>query len=81
MNMKLPMLKQDKANHLIYGLLIFSIFHTLFGLLIASITCSVFAFGKEVYDYMNKDKHTPDIYDAVVTLLGGLLGYLIIVLN
>jgi len=79
--MKLPIIKQDKANHLIYGLIIFSLIHSFFGLLIASIVCSVFAFGKELYDYMNKDKHTPDIKDALVTIIGGLLGYLIIFIN
>lgn len=79
--MKLPMLKQDKANHLIYGLLIFSTIYPIFGLLIASIICSLFAFGKEVYDYMNKDKHTPDLKDALITIVGGLLAYIIIFIN
>lgn len=30
------------------------------------------AIAKEVYDYFNRDVHTPDVMDAVATVLGGL---------
>jgi glycopeptide antibiotics resistance protein len=32
---------------------------------------------KEIYDYLHPESHTADIYDAVATTLGGLLGYII----
>ncbi len=85
----LPMLPQDKANHFIYGLLIFLLFKIILVRystktlkrrisLIGIISCSLFGISKEIYDYLNKDVHTPDIYDAVITILGGLIGLLII---
>ena len=33
----------------------------------------VVAFGKEVYDYYHRDKHTSDGADAVATIVGGLV--------
>lgn len=87
--MMLPMLPQDKANHFIYGLIIFGLFKILLGRysvktfkrripLIGIIVCSLFGISKEIYDLLNKDTHTPDIYDAAITILGGLIGLLII---
>ena len=85
----LPMLPQDKANHFIYGLIIFGLFKILLSRysvktfkrripLIGIIVCSLFGISKEIYDLLNKDTHTPDIYDVVITILGGLIGLLII---
>jgi hypothetical protein len=79
--MKLPMLKHDKANHLIYGLVIFSVAHLILGLIPAIIACVVAAFGKEIHDYFNQHKNTPDIYDALFTIAGGLIAYLIMLIN
>lgn len=33
----------------------------------------VVAFGKEVYDYYHRDKHTPDGLDAIATIVGGMV--------
>ena len=33
----------------------------------------VVAFGKEVYDYYHRDKHTSDGADAVATIVGGFV--------
>jgi hypothetical protein len=90
--MKLPLLPQDKANHIVYGAVIFNIalvLSTLFGigsgLLIASITVVVFAFGKEVVDYIRNrididngrfPNHSVDWLDAAATILGGILAIL-----
>lgn len=76
--MKLPMLPHDKANHFIYGLIIFGLFKIILGPLVGIILCSLFGVGKEIYDYLHKDIHTPDIYDAIVTISGGLIGLLIL---
>lgn len=64
----------DKIYHCLGGVILFAI-GQLFGcgLLVAVI----FAIGKEIYDYFHQDKHTPDVWDAVATTLGGLLGYII----
>jgi hypothetical protein len=34
----------------------------------------VAAVGKEVYDWFHRDRHTPDVWDAVVTVIGGVVG-------
>ena len=94
--MKLPLLPQDKANHIVYGAVIFNItlaLSTLFGigsgLLIASITVVAFAFGKEMVDYIRNrididngrfPNHTVDWLDAAATILGGILVILPILL-
>jgi hypothetical protein len=31
------------------------------------------ASGKEVYDYMHRDSHTPDIWDLIATLCGAVV--------
>ena len=31
------------------------------------------AWGKELYDYLHKDKHTCDAMDAIATIVGGLV--------
>jgi|LauGreDrversion4_2_1035121.scaffolds.fasta_scaffold100180_1 hypothetical protein len=77
--MKLPMLKQDKANHLIYGLIIFGLFKVIFNPLIGIMMCTIFGLSKEIYDYLHKDAHTPDIYDAIATIVGGIIGLLILI--
>jgi len=76
--MKLPMLKQDKANHLVYGLIIFGLFKIIFTPLIGIIMCTIFGISKEIYDSFHKDKHTSDIYDAIATIAGGIIGLLIL---
>jgi len=57
------------------GVFIYAIFHfvsPLFGLAMVAGA----AIGKEVYDYLNRDKHTPDIWDALVTMLGGVIAFI-----
>lgn len=31
--------------------------------------------GKEIYDYKHKDKHTPELLDAVATIAGSFVVY------
>ena len=33
----------------------------------------IVAWGKELYDYFHKDKHTCDALDAIATIVGGLV--------
>lgn len=65
----------DKLGHIVSGFVVFTILHfistevALFGVLLA-------AWGKEAYDYFHKDKHTPDAWDALATMLGGLTAFI-----
>lgn len=38
---------------------------------VAAIGLAVLAVGKEIYDSKHRDAHTPDVWDAVATVLGG----------
>jgi len=65
----------DKLGHFVAGVFIYAIFHfvsPLFGLAMVAVA----AIGKEIYDYLHRDKRTPDIWDAVATMLGGVLGFI-----
>ena len=68
---------KDKLLHMVYGFFVY--YFSLIGTLIVSehylVTISVpylivvlVAFFKEVYDHMNKDKHTSDVYDFIATI-------------
>jgi hypothetical protein len=72
MMMTLP--PQDKLAHFAAGVLIYAIAHFI-SPVVGMIAVTVAAVGKEVYDYMNRNKHTPDLWDAVATLLGGAAGF------
>ena len=61
----------DKVFHFAGGVMLFAI-GQLFG--IGLILAIIGAVAKEIYDYYTPN-HTPDIKDAVATVLGGLLGY------
>ena len=61
----------DKVSHFAGGVVLFAI-GQLFG--IGLILAVAGAVAKEIYDYYHPN-HTPDIKDAVATVLGGLLGY------
>ena len=64
----------DKIAHCLGGVILFAI-GQLFGA--GFLLVIVGAIGKEIYDYFNKENHTPDTWDAVATIAGGLLGYII----
>lgn len=56
----------DKAQHFLVGAIVAlcPIYPMLAVLLVA--------WGKELYDYFHKDKHTCDAMDAIATIVGGL---------
>ena len=68
----LPVLAHDKANHFVYGAFIASIGIVLFGTLIGMALCVILAVLKEVYDHWHPN-HQADLFDAVWTVLGGLV--------
>ena len=67
---------QDKFMHFLSGAILGIILTPFLGW--ASILwVSAIAMLKEVYDYLNPDKHTADIWDWVATSLGGAFGTLL----
>lgn len=72
----LPGVEEDKANHFIYGLLIYFIITLFFGDLIGMIICFLSAILKEVYDHYSPN-HQFDWWDFIWTVMGGLIGLLI----
>ncbi len=80
----LPILPADKSNHIIYGLIIFiisyfllKIFRNRYNRVKAFLFVVSISIIKEIYDSQNLNMHTPEIYDAASTILGGLLGLII----
>lgn len=70
----MPTIPYDKALHYIYGSIIFAVcYHLFLGWGIAMWTVLLIASGKEVYDYMHRDSHTPDIWDLIATLCGAVV--------
>ena len=73
------MLAYDKSLHALVGGAIFSAAYVLFSIAglpalhIAAGAVVLAAMGKEVYDYIHRDKHTPDLMDAVATIVGGAI--------
>lgn len=73
------MIPYDKALHALVGGGIFSAAYVVFTLAglpalhIAAGAVVLAAVGKEVYDYLNRDRHTPDLMDAVATIIGGAI--------
>lgn len=65
----------DKCHHFITGLLLFTVLHFI-NPLFAFIIVLLIAWIKELYDSFNKFSHTPDIWDAIATISGALMGVL-----
>ena len=67
----------DKQMHFLSGFILGIILTPFIGwasiLWVSAIACA-----KEVYDYLNPDKHTADIWDWVATSLGGVAGVLLV---
>lgn len=62
----------DKLLHFIVGVLIYAVMHFI-GIGMWSVVIA--AVGKEIYDYYHRDVHTPDVFDALATICGGVAGY------
>lgn len=74
-NRLIPSIPQDKQGHFIAGVLAYTLIH-FFNPIIALFVVLVMAIGKEVYDYAHRDKHNPEVMDAVATIMGGVIGFL-----
>jgi ABC-type multidrug transport system permease subunit len=69
---KLPLIPNDKANHFIYGFIIFILSTLVFSNLISLFIVSAFAGSKELYDKAS-GKGNPEFLDFLATVLPGLI--------
>jgi hypothetical protein len=69
----------DKQQHFISGAILGIILTPFIGAY-SILVVAVIAALKEIYDYLHKDIHTPDFWDWVATVLGGLVGFVIVAL-
>jgi len=65
----------DKQGHFIVGLIAYMAFHFV-GVAVGLGVVAVLAVGKEIYDWFHRDRHTPDLWDAVATMAGGVAGFI-----
>ena len=70
--MKKILIAQDKANHFVYGFLIFIFFNLFLSDLISFSIIVFIALAKEIYDKVSK-KGTPEILDFIFTILPAIL--------
>jgi hypothetical protein len=64
----------DKQAHALAGFIIAAVLTPLIGWY-SVVLVSMVATAKEIYDDVNKDTHTADVWDLLVTIAGGALGY------
>jgi hypothetical protein len=64
----------DKQMHFICGFIIAAVLTPFIGWYSVVLVAMV-ATAKEIYDDVNKDTHTADVWDLLVTIAGGALGY------
>jgi hypothetical protein len=69
----------DKQAHALAGFIIAAVLTPFIGLYSVAVVALI-ALAKEIYDYMHKDIHTPDVWDWVATALGGLVGFVVVAL-
>lgn len=70
-NMKLPIIQHDKANHFIYGFVIFIIANLLLPPYISLGIVAIFALGKELYDEWKYGGF--DIVDLIYTMTPAII--------
>ena len=78
--MRLPIIEEDKANHLIYGIVIFIIAFAVTNEYIALLTVTFAGAFKEYLDHLDRENHTPCIYDFIYTVVGGFLGFILVLI-
>ena len=69
----------DKFMHFIGGLVIAALLTPFIGAY-SIVVVAIVALLKEIYDYLHKDIHTPDFWDWVATVLGGVVGFVVVAL-
>jgi hypothetical protein len=72
---RLSSIPADKVLHFAAGAILFAVALPFIGATYALAFAVVAGFVKELYDALNKENHTLDIWDALVTSAGGALGF------
>ena len=72
----LPLIPQDKANHVIYGMIIYYIVQFILSPVATLALVVGVAVGKEVYDWLS-NKGTPEFLDFMTTVMGALPLYIL----
>ena len=72
---RLNSIPADKTAHFASGAVLFAVLLPFVGPVYAMASVTIIGFAKELYDALNKDKHTPDVWDALATAAGGVLGF------
>ena len=67
----------DKFLHFICGFIIAAVLTPFIGFY-AVVVVAIIALLKEIYDDVNKETHTADVWDLLVTIVGGVLGFALI---
>jgi VanZ family protein len=73
---KLPQLLQDKANHFIYGLVIFAVLYYLYPVGVAFATVLSIAILKEMLD-KTYNRSFPSLWDVIATMSGAIIAFVI----
>ena len=74
----LKFLETDKVLHFLIGFFIFTVLHII--PIIGLSVVVILAIGKEVYDYHHKNLHTCDYRDAIATILGGIIAFILLII-
>lgn len=69
----------DKFMHFLGGFVIAALLTPFIGAY-SILVVAIVALLKEIYDYLHKDIHTPDFWDWVATVLGGVVGFVVVAL-
>jgi uncharacterized membrane protein len=77
--MNLPMFDKDKANHAIYGVVIYGLCSILIMPVFSLIAVFITAVAKELYDNYNGKRFSYG--DIMATMLGAIIGLLISVIS
>jgi hypothetical protein len=69
----------DKQMHFLSGFIIAAVLTPFIGAY-SIVVVAVIAALKEIYDARHPDKHTADFWDWVATVLGGIVGFVVVAL-
>lgn len=72
---KLNSIPADKTAHFAVGTVLFAVLLPFLSPVYAVVGVTIIGFAKEFYDSLHKDKHTPDVWDALATAAGGAIGF------
>lgn len=73
--MKLPLIPQDKANHFVYGAILYLLFSIVLSPVNSLVFTSLIAIGKEMFDRISK-RGNAEALDFLWTLMGAFVVYM-----